>query len=253
MAKGNPGADSSVLVTSQIGGKSLVRLATDLYSEPPAFWGRYFTSAWTGGNVEYRHLKENAILRENGIRVLPTARQTKRVDGDEAVGSADAIANAHDILVTFGADYLQTLGGEFYVFLDVEGAPSLSQAYYTGWANSLTEHSSAATSGAVTLLPCVYATQSDSATWSAVSAAAAMGVDCRGAWVARWTHHGCHALDEWDDARVQPKVSIPCPVLCWQYADDCHGGSGFDCSQTNPALALDDLLNHLILPPDSPA
>ncbi len=80
--------------------------------------------------MEYRHLKENRILRENGIRVLPIARQTKRFDGDQALGSVDAHANAHDILVTFGSDYLQTLGGKFFVFLDVEGAPSLSQAYY---------------------------------------------------------------------------------------------------------------------------
>ena len=249
MAKGKPGADSSVLVTSQIGGKSLVQLATDLYGEPPAFWGRYFTSPSTGGNVEYRHLKENRILRENGIRVLPIARQTKRVDGDAALGSADANANGHDILVTFDSGYLQTLGGEFYVFLDVEGTPSLSQAYYTGWANTLSEYSSKATGGAVTLLPCVYATHFDSLTWSAVADAVAAGVDCRGAWVARWRHHGCHALDEWDDVLVQPKVQIPCPVLCWQYADDCHGAGGFDCSQTNPAITVDDLLSHLILPP----
>jgi|SRR5215470_3062065 len=251
MAKGKPGADSSVLVTSQIGGKPLVELAIELYGEAPAFWGRYFTSASTGGNVEYRHLKENRILRENGIRVLPIARQTKRVDGDGAAGAADASANAHDILATFGADYLKGLGGEFYVFLDVEGAPSLSQAYFTGWANALTGESSGATGGAVTLLPCVYATRFDSVTWSAVAAAGSAGVDCGGAWVARWTHHGCHVLDEWDDIGVLPDVSIPCPVLCWQYADDCHGGSGFDCSQTNPAIDIDDLLSHLILPPET--
>jgi len=152
-------------------------------------------------NVEYRHLKENRILRENGIRVLPIARQTKRFDGDQALGSVDAHANAHDILVTFGSDYLQTLGGKFFVFLDVEGAPSLSQAYYTGWANTLTEYSSAATDGAVALLPCVYGTQFDCETWSAVANAVAAGVDCHGAWVARWRHHGCYALDEWDDVQ----------------------------------------------------
>jgi hypothetical protein len=251
MAKGKPGADSSVLVTSQIGGKALVDLAIALYGEAPVFWGRYFTSASTGGTVEYRHLKENRILRTNGIRVLPIARQTTRVDGNEAAGIADASANAHDILATFGADYLEASGGAFYVFLDVEGAPSLSLDYYTGWANALSAQSSAATDGAVTLLPCVYATRSDASTWSAVATAASAGVDCLGAWVARWTHHGCHVPDEWDDSRVLPEVDIPCPVLFWQYADDCHGGSGFDCSQTNPAIDVDDLLGHLILPPES--
>src|SRR5215470_10217040 len=135
MAKGKPGADSSVIVTSQVMGKGLIDLAKGLFGETPVFWGRYFTSTSTGGTVEYRHLKENRILRANGIRVLPIARQTARVDGNEAAGAADASANAHDILATFGADYLKGLGGEFYVFLDVEGAPSLSQAYFTGWAN----------------------------------------------------------------------------------------------------------------------
>jgi len=78
MPKGRLGADSSMLVTTQIAGKTLVQLAVELYGEPPVFWGRYFTSTSTGGNVEYRHLKENQILRNNNIRVLPIARQTRR-------------------------------------------------------------------------------------------------------------------------------------------------------------------------------
>lgn len=59
MAKGKAGADSSVLVTTQLQGTTLIQLATDLFGQTPSFWGRYFTSASTSGAVEYRHLKEN--------------------------------------------------------------------------------------------------------------------------------------------------------------------------------------------------
>src|SRR5262245_45386197 len=104
MAKGKPGADSSVIVTNQIGGKDLIALATELYGEAPVFWGRYFTSTSTGGSVEYRHLKENQPLRDSSIRVLPIARQTKNVNGTQSDGSADAENNADDLLATFGAD-----------------------------------------------------------------------------------------------------------------------------------------------------
>ena len=47
-----------------------------------------------------------------------------------------------------------------------------------------------------------------------------------------------------------PHVQLPCKILLWQYSDDCHGGGGFDCDQTNPAIDLDqDLLSKCILPP----
>lgn len=254
MAKGKSGADSSVLVTTQIGGKSLIELAKNLYGETPVFWGRYFTSTATGGNVEYRHLKENQPLRDNNIRVLPIARQTKNVNGTQTTGSSDAEANVNDLLATFNAEYLATIVQEVYMFLDVEGSPSLSTAYYVGWSQTLIAHSSSLTGGRVTIYPCIYATQSDAATWSAAAAAASQGALCRGAWIARWPSSGCQPLPDWNSNMIQPAVSIPCPVLVWQYADDCHGGGGFDCSETNPEIDLEgDLLNYLVLPPDMTA
>ena len=72
MAKGKPGADSSVIVTGMVGDKSLIDAAIALYGEAPVFWGRYFTST-SGGAAEYRHLKENRPLRAHNIRVLPNA------------------------------------------------------------------------------------------------------------------------------------------------------------------------------------
>ena len=249
MAKGKPGADSSVIVTSQIMGKGLIDLATDLFGETPVFWGRYFTSTSTGGNVEYRHLKENKALRASNIRLLPIARQTKNVDGTVADGSADAQENCDDLISTFGADYLASLSSEFYMFLDVEGSPSLSQDYYTGWAQTLVAHSSSASGGRVTIHPCVYGTQSDKTTWSTVTAAMSAGVPCKGAWIARWPSSGCQPLPDWSDVLVTPPGGIPCPILLWQYADDCHGGGGFDCSTTNPSINLQDFLTRLVLPP----
>ena len=96
MAKGKPGADSSVIVTSQIMRKGLIDLAKALFGETPVFWGRYFTSASTAGTVEYRHLKENKVLRDNNIRVLPVARQTTHVNGTVANGSVDAESNSDE-------------------------------------------------------------------------------------------------------------------------------------------------------------
>ena len=251
MAKGKPGTDSSVLVTSQIGGKGLIDLAKSFYGDVPVFWGRYFTSTSTGGSVEYRHLKENQPLRDNNIRVLPIARQTKNVNGSQADGSTDAEANADDLLVTFGSGYLASLGGQVYMFLDVEGNPSLSEAYYTAWAQTLMSYSASQTGGQVTILPCVYATRSDTPTWSAVMDAVSNGAVCEGAWIARWPSSGRQPLPEWDDNAVTPTVAITFPILIWQYADDCYGGTGFDCSEVNPGIDLqNDLLSNLVLPPD---
>ena len=51
MAKGLPGADSSALVTTQRDGKPLPEIAKALFGRFPAFWGRYFTSIFTAGDV----------------------------------------------------------------------------------------------------------------------------------------------------------------------------------------------------------
>jgi len=251
MAQGKPGADSSSLVTAQIDGKNLIQLAEELFGETPVLWGRYFTSASTTGTVEYRHLKENQILRDKNIRVLPIARQTKHVNGTQAQGSLDAEQNVEDLVLTFGQDYLAAQGGQFLLVLDVEGAPSLSASYYTGWAGTAVAHSQAFTNGTVKILPCVYATQGDNPTWDAVAAACNQGAECHGAWIARWRFRGCHNLIDFDDSLVLPRVQLPCKALLWQYADDCHGSNGFDCTQTNPTIDLqEDLLKKCILPPD---
>jgi hypothetical protein len=250
MTKGYAGADSASLVSSQIDGKTLVDLATKTLGAKPVFWGRYFTSVSASGDAEYRHLEEGQLLRENNIRVLPIARQTERVAGTSDEGVADAKLNAEDVIKTFGADYLKSLGGSFLMFLDVESTPSLSLSYYTGWAQTLSAYSQTYSNGAVTLLPCVYGTQSDGTTWQAIASASSQGVPCHGVWIAHWTGHGCNPLPDWSNAEVAPKVSLPCSILLWQYSDDCHGGNGFDCNQTNPAIDFNGFIGQLILPPE---
>ncbi len=250
MAKGHAGADSAALVSSQIDGKTLVDLATGTLGATPVLWGRYFTSVSTTGDVEYRHLDEGQLLREKNIRVLPIARQTERVAGTSNDGAADAKLNAEDVITTFGADYLASLGGSFLMFLDVESTPSLSSSYYTGWAQTLSAHSQSFSNGAVTLLPCVYGTRSDGTTWEAIASANKQGVPCHGVWIAHWTGHGCQPLPDWSDAEVSPTVALPCSVLLWQYSDDCHGGDGFDCNTTNPGIDFSAFMAQLILPPE---
>jgi len=199
-------------------------------------------------------MRENPVLRSNNVRVLPIARQTKRVNGTAADGTTDGQANSEDVITTFGKDYLASQGGQFYVFLDVESTPPLSLSYYRGWAQTLTAHSRDITSDEVTLLPCVYGTRFDTTTWNNVATAKERGIPCFGAWIARYFFGpGCRPLPEWDPKIVTPPVDeMPCPILIWQYAADCQGSGGFDCNVTNPNIDLnEDLLSHLILPPDN--
>src|SRR5258707_1860084 len=229
MTTGSPGADSSNLVTRLIDGKPMVDVAAELFGRMPVLWGRYFTSVAASGLVEYRARRENQALRDRNVRVLPIARQTKHVDGTQADGSADAQLNVEDLIKTFSASYLQSQGGRFLMFLDVEGTPSLSTDYYLGWARTLVDHSQSISHGTVTILPGVYATQSDDTTWPAVAEASQRGAQTQGAWVARWRIRGCGRPLEWDPHIVMPRVKIPFEVLLW-------------CNETNPNIALQDIL-----------
>jgi hypothetical protein len=162
-------------------------------------------------------------------------------------GEQDGAANAADFLSTFPAVYLASQGGVFLIFLDVEGSPSLSADYYTGWAQAVTSHSSAATGGSVTLRPCVYATQADNPTWAALKQATSAGATCAGLWIARYLQSGCNQMPAWNDGFIRPQGGVPWPILAWQYAGDC---GSLDLSQTNPEIdAQSLLLNFLVIPP----
>jgi hypothetical protein len=249
MANGLPGVDSSNPVTSQVEGQDLIQLAISQFNAVPAFWGRYFTNPVTTGSAEYRHALESAALNAAGVRVLPIARQTRNVSGAAAQGAADAGSNAKDFLSSFGADALAAQGNVFFMFLDVEGKPSLSLDYYTAWAQALAQTSADATGGQVKIRPCIYASHGDIATWQVLAQAMAKGADCGGAWVARYPGGGCNAVPDWDDTVVTPRGGAPCPILAWQYAENCAHDC-LDLSQTNPALdPYATLLNFLMIPP----
>lgn len=254
MATGKPGADSSNLVTHRINGKSLIQLSEEVFGRAPVLWGRYFKRFGDTNPVQYQHDKEGDILRTKNIRVLPIARQTTRVDGSNSDGVSDAQGNVEAVIRTFGKDYLKSQGGEFLLFLDVEGPPhSLSRRYWRGWAQTVISHSNELTNGDVTLMPCVYAPQGDDTTWQAIADEADTGVPCGGAWIARWRKRGCADVLEWDDGIVSPRIALPCPILLWQYADECHGGDGIDCNETNPAISDTNFIDKLVLPPASSA
>lgn len=248
MAQGLPGADSFSQVTP-----ALVQAATQIFGQTPKFWGRYFKNTTAKSPPEYRHKAEDAVLAAAGIKLLPIAQQTGHVGGDEPLGAADAQANATDFLATFPQELLVAQGGKFFIFLDVEGLPqegnpSLSLSYYTGWAKTLVSFSQSQTGNAVTLLPCVYARTGDKVTWKALVAANANGVKCNGAWVARYPKVGVCKTIEFNNGFAIPKLTLPFPVLIWQYDENC---SNIDLNQTNPSIAdiQTALLNQLLLPP----
>lgn len=245
MTQGKPGVDSSYAnVTEKIIGE-----VKDFLGEKPLFWGRYFA---TQGVVEYHHATENEPLAQAGIRLLPIARRTSDVGDTEAEGVTDARACVDDILVSFPIDYLARQGGEFFIFLDVENSPALSEAYYTGWAETIRTSSRERSENAVSLLPCVYAAQSNQATWTALNRTQEAGVPCHGVWVARYHSTECSAQrPQWESEFLTPKITLPCPILLWQHAENCVNGQ-VDLSQVNPNIDLDnDLLARLILPPPS--
>lgn len=240
MAQGLPGADSSSPVTSE-----LVAAATQLFGRAPVLWGRYFTSPTTSDSIEYHHATESPVLAQAGIRLLPIARQSENVGGSQAQGQADAQQNVADLVDTFAPTSLGAFGSHLLLFLDVEGepsegSPSLSLDYFLGWAQTLQSESRSQTGGAATVLPGIYARQGDSATWNVLVTANAQGVACAGAWVARYDPGTCQLAD-WNDTIVMPTVTLPFPVLLWQYAENCCQGA-IDSNQTNPGVDVQSLL-----------
>jgi hypothetical protein len=240
MANRVVGVDTAFAVT-----ENLITSATTALGQPPQFWGRYFTNRSTQGPVEYHHVVENAVLAAHGIRVLPVARQTNKVGRAEEDGQSDGAANGEDLIATFGADYLAEQGGEFFVFLDVEGSGSshLSADYYTGWTRGL-----AGVSDAVSFLPCVYGIPGDALTWTALARAMAGGAACHGLWMAHPLRKAAEPV-AWNERAVTPIVDPGAPVLLWQYM---FAGDGVpvDRDMVNPALdPQEDLLPFLIAPP----
>jgi len=202
--------------------KKLIAQGQQMLGGKPHFWGRYFKKP---GDGVYKAKSEAPLLRDNSIALLPIARQTKNVAGDAGLGAKDAKANVAAFIEAVGADHLAGQGKEFLMFLDVEGTeknPSLSPAYYKGWAGALVAESRKSSDGRFTILPAVYGRTKDADTWTAIGKAVTDGAEpCRGAWVARG--HLCSAPNPatFETAFLTPDVPLAFPVLIWQFKLDC--------------------------------
>jgi hypothetical protein len=243
MNQGIPGADSTDQVT-----RGLIEEATQLIGATPQFWGRYFCSPSNPSPYEYTHVDENRPLSENNIKLLPIAEQTWRVAGSQQDGAADAQGNVDDLIETFGADYLAGIGQEFLMFLDVEGSPpsnpSLSPAYYTGWARTLSSYSQQKASGRFTILPAVYASRDDTQTWQTLQQNVA---PCHAIWIAAYGSNSPQ-LPAWDENQTTPQgAQLTYPILVWQYAGNLGSDQSLDCNLSNPSEA--GLMERLISPP----
>ena len=241
--QGIPGADSTDQITS-----ALIEEATQLIGATPQFWGRYFCSPSNPSPYEYIHLNENGPLSENKIKLLPIAEQTWRVAGSQQDGVSDAQGNVDDLIGTFSADYLAGIGQEFLMFLDVEGSPpsnpSLSAAYYAGWAKTLSSYSQQKAAGRFTILPAVYASRDDNQTWQTLQGNVA---PCHAIWIAAYGSNSPE-LPEWNASQTTPQgAQLTCPVLAWQYAGNLGSDQSLDCNVTNPYES--GLLERLIAPP----
>lgn len=233
------GADSLSRVTSS----SLITKATTLVGAKPTFWGRYFSGLDYLGAGEYL-TQEHSTLRANNIRVLPIGRYTTRVGLGQTEGRQDGAEQAADVLGKFGESYLQSQGGEFYFFLDVELSDPLSASYYLGWSQAVK-----AASSRVKLLPCVYLNANDAITSRALASAIASGASCSGLWTAYYLYYQTNTVPsvEFSATLAAPATTVPVPVLLWQYAGDIAGD--YDFSVSNSSLDGQALLKRLILPP----
>lgn len=242
---GVQGADSAIRVDSDFIVGGATRL---LGGVKPAYWGRYFSDKDFRGFGEYFRSVENNTLNRNGIRVLPIGRFTTQVGLGKAEGIRDGRDQAEDVIVTFREDYLQSQGGEFYFFLDVEPTDPLSSDYYFGWSETVKKFSSK-----VKLLPCVYLNAGDSSTSDELRDAMNRGAECHGLWIANYGPRfrkasiPLPALD-FDSTKAKPATPVPCPVLFWQYAGEIGTRKDLDFNVSNPDIDHQMLLRRLILP-----
>lgn len=241
---GIQGVDSLVRVTSDLIVGGSIRL---LGNTKPAYWGRYFSGVDFSGAGEYFKNKENNILHQNNIRVLPIGRFTTQVGKGKDEGLRDGFDQANDFIISFGENYLQTQGSEFYLFLDIEPDIPLSTNYYLGWAEAVKS-----VSNKVKILPCVYLGSEDAITSRALKKALDNGAECFGLWIARYVSFRQPSIplppQEFDSSEAKPKTSVPVPVLFWQYAGEIGSREDYDFNISNPDIGSDEILKRLVLP-----
>jgi len=241
--------DTSVRTSRQ-----LFQLAAGQATEPPVAWGRYFNGFHTTA-AEYQP-SEAGFFEALGLKLLPVAQQTPKVNKTFADGAANAALNVYKFISRVGLDVLAAQGDEFLMFLDVEGEqagsnPSMSADYYLGWSKTLVASSREQSANKITIVPAIYARAKDDVTWNALIDAQKQGAEkCRGVWITRQHFEACtKARPQWETAFITPAPAIGCPVMVWQYAIDCPDGNGVDLDLITPdATAQQDLLARLVTP-----
>src|SRR5262245_18474452 len=241
--------DTSVRVT-----RPLFELAARSAGEAPLAWGRYFNGFHTTA-AEYQPV-EAGFFEALGLKLLPVAQQTPKVNRTQADGAANAALNIYKFISRIGLDVLAAQGNEFLMFLDVEGEPtgsnpSMSADYYLGWSKTLVASSREQSGNRITIVPAIYARAKDDVTWNALIDAQNRGAEpCRGVWITRQHIDACtKPRPQWEKAFITPGPAIGCPVMVWQYAIDCPDGNGVDLDLINPdATAQKALLDRLVTP-----
>ena len=232
MPVGTLGVDS----LSPVKASSII-VAKTLLKKTPAFWGRYFTFKGDTNSGQYQKTTEKQVLADNGIRLIPYARQTNHVGEGKDRGTFDGTRNAEAFVDALGVDLLKAQGGKFYVFLDVEPEDPLSTDYYRGWSAALVSRGKALSGDAVELLPCVYLNTRDDDTLDALNAAVAAGARCEGVQVARYfgtQAHGFPGPFDWNPGFIKPVVALTTPIIAWQYIGNFR--NLLDASQSNPDI-----------------
>jgi hypothetical protein len=227
----------------------------------PQFWGRYFYAPGqinsSGKKDTHYSSAENALLHDNGIRLIPIARQTGRVTRGAVEGEEDAKRNCDAIFEAISIAYLAAADPDILIYLDVEQNTPLTTAYYAAWAATISSYSQQQSANRVRLRPAVYTGPKSDQTWNSLRMALLNGAACYGAWIARY-YYGSPVPRDWskDDETnlLTPNGGTGgVPILAWQYwasADDAPPALNFDTNIGKPVYA-DVLVAGAIMPPSS--
>jgi hypothetical protein len=101
MAKGKFGGDSNNIVTAKDeNGKTLIEVATELFGEPPVFWGRYFKGPGNRAREQYQPTLENRPLRDNNLPLyIGDCYRSEWLDGNQVNPSIDLRGELLDKLI----------------------------------------------------------------------------------------------------------------------------------------------------------
>ena len=239
-----------------------LQTATTLLGQAPAFWGRYFKGPGNLMPVQYQADREADFLANQGIPIVPVARQTPDVAvADQNFGYAAGLRNAAALIASFGAAYLSQLTNGIAVFLDVEMNTPLTHQYFIGWssglidggAKSLIDFRDEVAAGklpkgaSINFIPCIYGHHAADKTWQELQLAITGGAKCGAAWVVYEDANPTFPIGPWNANYTNRYMPAQVPVVLCQRILDYNNNGGFDFDLVNPAHQA-WLLQRLVLP-----